>query len=160
MIISVLDVLRFEEGFSSEPYLCSEGYVTIGIGTRIHCKTGLDPKLFCFKVSKGVAQGMLNTEINNIIIALEYGENQATYSNLTYAQRVALMSMAYQMGVKGLYNFKRMWAALNCNNWALAEAEALDSRWAKIQSPLRATRHARVLGGESLGEVYGSLCDA
>ena len=56
----------------------------------------------------------------------------------------ALISMAYQLGVSGLFKFKRMIAAIKTQDWKEAEKQALDSRWAK-QTPERAIETARML---------------
>ena len=49
--------------------------------------------------------------------------------------------MAYQMGVSGVMNFKKMLSALVSGNYQLASQEALDSMWA-TQTPERAMRIA------------------
>ena len=92
-------LLEKEEGFRAKPYLCSEGYPTVGYGQRIGAK------------------------------------NQPLS---------VLISMAYQLGVDGLAEFKNMLAAIKDERWQEAETHALDSLWAK-QTPARAKRHARVL---------------
>jgi lysozyme len=38
-----------------------------------------------------------------------------------------------------------------------AATEALDSKWARSDSPNRAKRHARVIKGESIDDVYRDL---
>ena len=64
--------------------------------------------------------------------------------------------MAYQMGVDGLFKFKKMIAALGKGDWNEAAHQALDSRWAK-QTPARAERHAAVIANGNLMEVYEGL---
>lgn len=155
--ISLGDVLKFEEGYRAMPYLCSEDYVTVGIGIRIHNTKGLDPSEFCLRISPVVAIGMLNVRINRLNIALSNGPNQHIYNHLDADKQAIILSMAYQMGKQGLYKFYNTWRALLESEWSRAQAEALDSLWAR-QSPERAERHARVLGGESLDDVYWRLC--
>lgn len=53
--------------------------------------------------------------------------------------RVAMASMAFQMGINGLLKFKRMLAALHAGDYETARREGLDSEWAK-QTPERAKR--------------------
>jgi lysozyme len=50
--------------------------------------------------------------------------------------------MSYQLGIAGLMRFKRMWAAIEKEDWILARSEMLDSRWAKYDSPERALEMA------------------
>ena len=59
------------------------------------------------------------------------------FDRLTPHRKDALTEMAYQLGVTGCLNFKRMWAAIEQGNYAQARLEALDSLWAK-QTPNRA----------------------
>lgn len=56
----------------------------------------------------------------------------------------AVQNMAYQLGVRGMLNFRRMIAALQAGNYAEAAREALDSTWAR-QTPNRARRVAALI---------------
>ena len=49
--------------------------------------------------------------------------------------------MAYQMGLEGVLNFKKMWAAIEVDDYVTAAAEMINSRWA-MQTPARANRLA------------------
>lgn len=138
--MNIFDVLLKEEGFVKKPYYCSEGFPTVGIGTRIGPK-GADLSLYQFEVSQKTAESMLSAEIQKNwfeLIKLDW------FMNLDANRKVIIQSMAYQLGLSGLLKFKRMITALNNKNWNTAELEALDSRWHK-QTPVRARRHAKVL---------------
>jgi lysozyme len=50
--------------------------------------------------------------------------------------------MAFNMGVRGLLNFKKMLAAVETGQWGVAAKEMLDSTWAH-QVPQRAARLAQ-----------------
>ena len=67
------------------------------------------------------------------------------FDTLDRVRQAALLNMAYQLGVAGLKGFPKMLAALRDQRWAEAEAQALDSMWAKEQTPARARRVARQL---------------
>lgn len=58
----------------------------------------------------------------------------------------ALVNMAYQLGVSGLLNFRKMLSALQIGDRAEAARQALDSRWAR-QTPNRANRVAAMIRG-------------
>ena len=58
----------------------------------------------------------------------------------------ALVNMCFQMGTQGLAKFRKMVAAIMRDDWATAQAEALDSKWARSDSPARAQRVAHMLG--------------
>lgn len=61
--------------------------------------------------------------------------------------QIALGSMAYQLGVDGVCGFPNMLAALKAGDRALAAEHALDSDWARFQTPARATRVAAMIRG-------------
>jgi len=59
----------------------------------------------------------------------------------------ALGNMAYQLGVNGVLNFRKMLAALESGDRDSAADEALSSRWA-TQTPKRARRVSALIRGE------------
>lgn len=61
--------------------------------------------------------------------------------------RVALGNMAYQLGSAGVFRFRRMMLALKDGDYQEAAREALDSKWAKTDSPARAKRVAALIRG-------------
>lgn len=148
--MNIFMLLRREEGLRLEPYYCSENYPTIGIGTKIGPKNA-PLKMYQFKISEGTARQMLDDEVFSITARLS---DLDWYNCLSYDMKTIVVSMAYQMGVSGVLKFKRMIAALERGDFNQAATEALDSKWAK-QTINRSRRHARVLGGESLSDVYG-----
>lgn len=148
--MDIYDLLRFEEGFRREPYLCSEGYVTVGIGTKLHTDKGLDPSKFCVTVSLPQAEEWLKSELSEQSLSLS---KQSTYVGLSYERKAVIQSMAYQLGITGLFNFKKMWTALEEERYADAAEEMTDSRWA-TQTPERAVRHAKVMLLDSYGDIY------
>lgn len=150
--MNLIKILAFEEGFRSRPYVCSMGYVTIGLGTKLHKHRDLDPNDFPISVTRAQAEVWLDTEVEAKHSGLL--RRSTTYKNLDSDRQAILLSMAYQMGVSGVLKFQLMLAALHNGDYNEAAAQALSSRWAE-QTPERAMRHARVLRGESLDSVYG-----
>ena len=149
--MELLQLIKYEEGYRSNPYYCSEGYPTVGIGKKIGPK-GAPLEMYGFTVSESIALQWLNEEVElaaSSLIKLEW------FKSCSPDIRVILVSMAYQMGVSGLLKFKKMIKAIECEDWLLASSEAKDSRWHK-QTQKRATRHCRVLAGESILDVYGA----
>ena len=61
-----------------------------------------------------------------------------------------LCNMAFQMGVNGVKGFPKMLAALRLNDWPAARAHALNSVWAKEQTPARAAEVATMIGNEAI----------
>ena len=148
----IFELLKFEEGYRERPYHCSEGYPTIGIGTKIGPKNA-DLTLYQFKVSESVAKMMLDDELMSIRKELV---KHRWYTDLDSHRQDIIKSMCYQMGVAGVFKFKKMIKALEVKDWEEAARQALDSLWAK-QTPDRAKRHADVLLTGDLDGVYDGL---
>ena len=147
--MNIQQLLEFEEGYRAEAYYCSEGYPTIGIGTKIGPK-GSSLRHYDFKVSKSLAYAWLMDELVSIEAELSKLD---WFCAITGDKRTVLISMAYQLGVSGLLKFKNMIAAIKADDWDLAALEAIDSRWYN-QTTQRAVRHAKILSGQSLEDVY------
>jgi len=145
----IKELLLYEEGFRKKPYLCSEGYPTIGIGTKIGPKFA-PIEMYQFEVTERIAKAFLDDELEIIREKLNKHE---WYNCLDSDRQAVIMSMAYQMGYNGLMKFKKMILALELGHWNEASYQALDSRWAK-QTPERAKRHANVISGCKLKDVY------
>ncbi len=142
-------LLAYEEGFRAKPYYCTEGFPTIGIGTKIGPK-GAPLDMYQFTVTKKVAEAFLEEDLRSVREKLI---KHRWYIDLDEDRQAIIKSMAYQMGYSGLMKFKKMIAALENKEWAEASLQALDSRWSK-QTPGRAKRHANVLAGSKIKDVY------
>ena len=148
----LFDLLKFEEGYRESPYRCSEGYPTIGIGTKIGPRCA-PLKYYTFTVSEKVAKAMLDDDVLFIIKTLV---NYKWYVGLNEDRQTIIKSMAYQIGLFGIVKFKNMIAALEAHDWQRAHDEALNSLWAR-QTPERAKRHAKVLLTGDLMGVYEGM---
>ena len=63
---SIVKLLQYEEGFREKPYLCSEGYPTVGTGIRIGPK-GAALKNYEFTVPREVDAVWLSSIVNRTI---------------------------------------------------------------------------------------------
>lgn len=147
-------LLKFEEGYREKAYLCSEGYPTIGIGTKLGPK-GAPLSNYTMVVTEHAAKALLDDEVKKIRQELV---KRNWYIKLDGPRQTIIKSMCYQMGVAGVLKFKKMIAALDSGDYNEASLQALDSRWAK-QTVARAERHAAVLATGNLMEVYEGLID-
>ena len=148
------EIIKFEEGFRALPYYCSEGYVTIGYGTKLTNTKDVPLSLFTLEVDETIASAFLQRDTKkceDYLKELFFDSN--TYIN--YAREEVLKSMVYQLGSKGFSGFKNMIEAIRIGNWEKAAQEALESLWAR-QTPKRAQRHAEVLKTGKL-DVYEHL---
>lgn len=132
----LLSHLKREEGFSSTPYKDSKGLWTIGYGTLIDKNGG--------GLSKIEAERLLESRVQAKYAALCGIFPQ--FQNLPEIIKLALVAMAYQMGVKGLLKFKNTLSFIWEREYMRAAQEALDSKWYREDSPSRALRVARMIG--------------
>lgn len=117
-IEKLADLLERHEGRRRWAYRDSEGYLTIGIGFNLD------------------SDGLYDEEMDFILrnrIKLKYGDLarvRPLVRNLCETRQIVLVDMAYNMGVRKLLGFKRMWLALYANDFEEAAVEMLDSVWA------------------------------
>jgi len=119
----LLEDIKQEEGFSGTVYKCTEGFDTVGYGTRMPITKEEATLLLEYRLKAMKAQ--LTGYLYDIDIKDEAWD--------------ILFNMAYQLGVKGVLNFKNMIKALKDNDYKEASIQMLDSLWAK-QTPNRAKR--------------------
>lgn len=121
--MSYVEDIKNEEGFKGVVYKCTEGFDTIGYGTKLPLTKEEATLLLEYRLGK------LKSELNSSLYALE-APNEVWD---------ILYNMAYQLGVPGLLKFEKFFKALHSKNYNKASIEMLDSRWAK-QTPNRAKR--------------------
>lgn len=146
--MDVIRLLNKEEGWSSVPYYCSEGYPTVATGIRIGPK-GAPLSQYQFKVSKAVGAVWLSEEVQSKLADMQKHPNiVAALAACNDARQGVLISMAFQMGADGLSAFVNTLKFIANKQWKEAHDGMLNSKWAK-QTPERAKRHAnQILSGE------------
>jgi len=136
-----------DEGKILHAYLCTELHATVGIGHKI-LDTDPEKELKIYGVNwEEVPDDQCITEDRCYILFQEdvqiaIGGCMNIYSNwdeLPQEMQHVLVNMAFQMGQRGLSNFKNMKAAIEEQDFAKAAVEMMDSRWAS-QTPERAER--------------------
>ena len=111
---SVIDDIKRHEGYRGMPYEDTLGNWTIGYGTKLP----LD------KVeSELLLEKRLNEAANELVSAVP------SVLNLPTEAQAILFNMAYNMGVPKLLGFKKMFAALDEEDYEEAARQMLDSRW-------------------------------
>jgi lysozyme len=131
--MDIAKMLERDEGRVKHAYLDSEGLWTIGVGTMIDQRDG---------------GGLRDHEIDYILASrikeAEDGVRKALswFDRLDAARQGVLVSMAFQMGVAGLLEFKLTLGHIRDEHWPQAAGEMLASTWAK-QTPGRARMLAR-----------------
>jgi len=121
-----------EEGAESCAYQDSLGYWTIGVGRLIDSRKGGG-------LSNAEIDFLLENDIRRnykaVLFALPWIEK------LNDPRQAVLIGMAFQMGLKGLLQFKRALGSIEDGQYGEAAVEMLDSLWAQ-QTPERAKRLA------------------
>ena len=125
----VIESLKQEEGFEGMPYEDSLGIPTIGYGIKL-------------PLSEEEAEILLKHRLDKKI--LEISEKEPFFLDLPETAQEVIANMAYQLGVGGVLQFKKMWEALKNRDYQKAADEMLDSKWAK-QTPNRAKRLAEIM---------------
>ena len=134
---NAVDLLKSEEGYRYEVYIDTEGYPTVGYGTRVTSPMMGD------RMSRQYANIIL---FNRVRAIHERLSSNPTYLGLPKHKRHVLISMTYQMGYHGVMQFRDMWAALEVGDYYKAGEAMKDSLWYK-QTPNRAIRHIDIIKG-------------
>ena len=150
MTVDVKDLyeeISSDEGKVLHAYLCSELHATIGIGHKI-LDTDPEKELDIFGINwEEVPDDQYITEDRCYILFQEDVQIAISgcmkiYTNwddLPQEVQHILVNMCFQLGQRGLSNFKQMGKAIEESDWEKASVEMMDSRWAK-QTPQRAER--------------------
>ena len=97
--ISLIDIIKQEEGFRSKPYKDSEGFLTIGYGLNL--SEG---------ITRAEADWILRSRLDHATHCLE--RSWEPYYRQSHQTQEALSDMAYQIGCAGLLEFHLMLSAL------------------------------------------------
>lgn len=126
-IQQIVEDLKRHECLRLHAYQDHLGYWTIGYGRMIDERKGGG-------ISEAEAEHLLANDIDRIAARLQH---ERGFRNAPFTVKRALANMAFQLGIAGLLSFKRMWRALEQQDYERAADEALDSKWAD-QTPDRA----------------------
>lgn len=152
---NLITMLSFEEGWREKPYLCSEGYPTVGFGFRIGPKgASLSQYQFTLPEEAGAVwlSELLQKRRSEMMLRPRIA---AAMNTCDEVRQAVLISMAYQMGVDGLDAFKNTLHSISVGYWTLAAGEMLDSKWAR-QTPGRAKRHAEQMRTGEWAKEYAA----
>ena len=125
-----------DEGQRLHLYRCPAGKLTIGVGHNI------EDRGVSIAVSELMFEEDLSTAIADVIRVFP---DFSFRRDFTDARKAALVNMSFQLGYVRLMTFARMRSAIAQADWGAAADHALDSKWAKSDSPERAKRVADAL---------------
>lgn len=115
------------EGYRKLPYKCTAGYWSGGIGRNLQT----------VGIRYSEAKFMLKNDLDECLWDLEKifpGQFDALPDHV----QEVMMNMRFQFGPGGFRSFKKFIAAIRGWDFVKAQAEGLDSKWAKRDTPERA----------------------
>ena len=108
------------EGLRLKPYRCTAGKLTIGIGRNLDDRG----------ISQKEAYAMLERDIQDCEQWL-IDEIPEVYNKLDEVRQSVLLNMCFNLGIKGLLEFKNTLAFIDAGDWERAANGMLASKWAK-----------------------------
>ena len=108
------------EGLRLKPYRCTAGKLTIGIGRNLDDRG----------ISQKEAYAMLERDIQDCEQWL-IDEIPEVYNKLDEVRQSVLLNMCFNLGIKGLLEFKNTLSFIGAGDWERAANNMLASKWAK-----------------------------
>lgn len=130
----VIEDLKRDEGFDPHVYIDTNGYLSIGYGTNLEAG-----------ITRGMAECLMVEKINDYY--LQIGKRWPKFHELSDARKNVLMNMAYNLGVNGLFKFKKMIAALEKDDYRQAAKEILDSKAGRQLKARYGRLHDKMIAG-------------
>jgi lysozyme len=107
------------EGLVLNPYKCTSGALTIGVGRNLDARG----------ISKAEAMYMLDNDLKECINQLQTHLSDI-YVTLNDTRRLVLVNMCFNLGIFGLLQFRKTLAFLRAKDYESASKEMLNSKWA------------------------------
>lgn len=117
--IRLVHLLIHHEGVRLKPYRDTTGHTSIGVGRNLTDK-GISEEE-CAELFKNDLEDAVNRA----------NETFPWLKKLCETRRNVIYSMVFNLGIAGVRSFKCMIAAIEKEDYILASAEMLDSKWAK-----------------------------
>ena len=118
MLLKLKALLIKNEGIREHVYLDSVGVPTIGVGRNLK--------------DRGVLPDEIELMLKNDVYYFynELWKALPVFKALDDNRQVALINMAFNLGMRGIMSFKKMLAYLHLHQYENAANEMLDSKWA------------------------------
>lgn len=131
----LIDRLVADEDEVLHAYECPAGYLTIGVGRLIDQRRGGG-------ITQEESRYLLRNDIRRIVSQCE--SRFDWWDLLDHVRQQAIVCMAFQLGVNGVANFRKMVAAIKVRDFAEAARQMIDSGWHK-QTKARCERMAEIM---------------
>jgi lysozyme len=149
----LIEKLIQHEGLRLQVYEDSLGIATIGIGRNLEDR-GITPEelewmdipnmaiVHTMGITEADAMYLAHNDVQ--IVEEELLRAHPCVDRLDAVRQLVLIDMAFNLGVPRLCKFKKMWAAVEAEDFSTAAKEMLDSRWAN-QVKSRSTKLAHAM---------------
>lgn len=138
--MNVYDLLTKHEGLKLTAYTCPAGYITIGVGRNLETNG----------ITQAEAIYLLQNDVSRLYLALI--NKYPWFEGLSEARQAVIVSMAFNLGMQGLAEFKKFLKAVEKQDFAEAAKEMKASQWA-TQVDHRSTELSQMLLEDKFLEV-------
>ena len=118
--VVIIEQLKKDEGFSPVSFWDFKQW-TWGYGTKAPSGPGLP-------ITKEEAEVELSADVDKAIVSYHSLFSEVT-TEINDVRQHALVNMIYNLGAKGVSNFKNMMRSIAKGDWALAAEHARQSLW-------------------------------
>lgn len=117
--LKIKNLLVQHESFRQFPYADVTGHLTIGIGRNLDDRG----------ISTTEAFYLLDDDI--MYFSTKLAHFLQCFTQLDENRQIALIDMAFNLGIQGILNFKEMISALDSHDYERASEEIINSKWYK-----------------------------
>lgn len=119
-----IESIKKHEGFSDVPYLCTNGYKTIGYGFRVE---NVDKK-YSDKMTTKEADVIIKELVENYITIVKSWLGSDVFESLSDNQKIVFLDMTYNLGNR-IKAFKKLKLAIQDKNINKIKKEMKESDW-------------------------------
>lgn len=131
-----LEQIKRHEGLRLEAYLCPAGKLTVGYGHNCESSPVAGVEKPGDRIRRKDAENLLASDAARC--AEQLSALRPAWRKMNAPRQAVLINMGFNMGITKLMAFKKMWAALERDDFLRASSEMLDSKWAREDVPRRA----------------------
>lgn len=128
MLSNLIKHIKQSEKYMAQPYQDSKGLWTIGYGTLLPLRQEEKNMVKDEKhITESEASDLLYKRLESSVKELQRAK--PIVNLLSDDRKFVLYDMVYNLGVKGLLGFGKMWAAIENKKYNIAAVEMLKSKW-------------------------------
>lgn len=138
--MTLYEFIESHEGRRRKPYVCTGGKMTIGVGHNFDdnpLPNDIKKQLEKYgQIDDEQIDRLLNQDIRSAVHDCQV--LFPSFNEFSDSRRMALIDWMFQLGFRGVRNFKKAVKAINAEDWELAARNMAESAWAREQTPKRA----------------------